>query len=587
MFRLASSLAFFTPVVFLIVTLAPVPELQIQPKVPATTKLAGIRQRGESLRALSHVCRPRKALAQLSAAPVQRSLDDVSLRSPRTGLRWKQKWIKLKQDLPKGFHLTHHGLLRAVRREVSDVKAGILHLRIVSEEACGMMLNEKADPAISTDLQTAFDKIFSRNLSNPDTMMELTMADAQASIVGSDLVVPIVDRELALGPWQGFYLCEFLGDFKENEGSFQGNSPHNRRHERYLVATIQEVPAGSVKIFDHPVASRGAHPVDLSRTSLLLNQASNTEKENEAEKGYSSNSQDGVGSYTPLQMVGPDLGLEGVLHVMVRHTSASLANRRGTPDAESDADSDTCGTMSGVRTTLEASLSRVCPDKWSLEGLFDHDYEGPDDMPGHVKSGLLGAYSTSPVLIRTDSLSTSQKHIGSSMELWEHRECLGSSREVVACYAASDILDARTVDVEYSTQELVADITEAVVRSIETELRDVDVGFLHIWSKDGFCIMASRSRVAAEMAVNQARKMLSSGAEMDKLAEDDPFSCAQSALLGVKMSIPIRDGKLILGPSQRMFLHPLESEYRSPHSSKSSLARHSRLLLVLQGAASK
>jgi len=72
----------------------------------------------------------------------------------------------------------------------------------------------------------------------------------------------------------------------------------------------------------------------------------------------------------------------GWLNLFIQHTSASLAVY----------DSYTSqGPASGAR--LEAALNRAVPESWNEE-FFVHTHEGPDDMPGHVKSSLMRASIT-------------------------------------------------------------------------------------------------------------------------------------------------------------------------------------------------
>jgi len=69
----------------------------------------------------------------------------------------------------------------------------------------------------------------------------------------------------------------------------------------------------------------------------------------------------------------------GQLHVFLQHTSASLTiNENADPD---------------VRVDLESSINAIAPENFP----YIHTLEGPDDMPAHVKSSLLGASVTIPV----------------------------------------------------------------------------------------------------------------------------------------------------------------------------------------------
>lgn len=70
----------------------------------------------------------------------------------------------------------------------------------------------------------------------------------------------------------------------------------------------------------------------------------------------------------------------GLLHLFLQHTSAALTlNENADPD---------------VRGDLERWLSQAVPENASY---YEHTLEGPDDMPAHVKSSLLGVSLVLPV----------------------------------------------------------------------------------------------------------------------------------------------------------------------------------------------
>lgn len=93
----------------------------------------------------------------------------------------------------------------------------------------------------------------------------------------------------------------------------------------------------------------------------------------------------------------------GLLHVFIRHTSASLTI---TENADPD-----------VRTDLETSLNSLAPEDFP----YVHTCEGPDDMPAHVKASLLGNSVTVPVREGRLTLGTWQ-----GICLCEHRDHAGS-----------------------------------------------------------------------------------------------------------------------------------------------------------------
>ena len=97
----------------------------------------------------------------------------------------------------------------------------------------------------------------------------------------------------------------------------------------------------------------------------------------------------------------------GLLHVFIRHTSASLT-------INENADSD-------VRHDLESSLNAIAPEDFP----YVHTIEGPDDMPAHVKAALLGSSVSIPIADGQLLLGTWQ-----GIYLCEHRN-RGGSRQLV------------------------------------------------------------------------------------------------------------------------------------------------------------
>jgi secondary thiamine-phosphate synthase enzyme len=107
---------------------------------------------------------------------------------------------------------------------------------------------------------------------------------------------------------------------------------------------------------------------------------------------------------------------DGLLTLMVRHSSASLL-------IQENADPE-------VRADLQAWLSRLAPrsDHPSMAYLT-HTYEGPDDMPGHIRAAHLPVSLGIPVRGGRMRLGRWQ-----GLYLWEHRD-RGRTREVAAHFA--------------------------------------------------------------------------------------------------------------------------------------------------------
>jgi secondary thiamine-phosphate synthase enzyme len=99
----------------------------------------------------------------------------------------------------------------------------------------------------------------------------------------------------------------------------------------------------------------------------------------------------------------------GLLHLLIRHTSASLAlNENASPD---------------VRRDFESYFNHIVPED---ARFWTHTLEGPDDMPAHIKASLLGPSLTLPISRGRPALGTWQ-----GIYLCEHRDHAGP-RSVVA-----------------------------------------------------------------------------------------------------------------------------------------------------------
>lgn len=91
---------------------------------------------------------------------------------------------------------------------------------------------------------------------------------------------------------------------------------------------------------------------------------------------------------------------DGVLHLMCRHTSASLT-------IQENADPD-------VQVDLQAAMCRLAPHD---PRIYIHGAEGPDDMPAHIRTVLSGVTLSIPIMNGRMALGTWQ-----GVYLWEHRD---------------------------------------------------------------------------------------------------------------------------------------------------------------------
>ena len=104
----------------------------------------------------------------------------------------------------------------------------------------------------------------------------------------------------------------------------------------------------------------------------------------------------------------------GMAHLLLQHTSTSLTlNENCDPS---------------VRSDMEAHLHRLAPED---APYYRHTYEGPDDMPAHIKSSLLGVSLQLP--IRDGQLA-----LGTWQGIWlgEHRVDGGARKVLVTLQGA-------------------------------------------------------------------------------------------------------------------------------------------------------
>lgn len=93
----------------------------------------------------------------------------------------------------------------------------------------------------------------------------------------------------------------------------------------------------------------------------------------------------------------------GMCNLFIQHTSASLSiNENADPS---------------VRTDMETALNKIVPAVWTRDGTFQHTMEGDDDMPGHVKSSIMGVSLNIPISNGKLALGTWQ-----GVYLNEHRD---------------------------------------------------------------------------------------------------------------------------------------------------------------------
>lgn len=104
----------------------------------------------------------------------------------------------------------------------------------------------------------------------------------------------------------------------------------------------------------------------------------------------------------------------GLLHVFIKHTSASLTiNENADPT---------------VRIDFESHMNKMVPEN---APYYKHDTEGPDDMPAHIKASLMGSFLTIPITNGQLNMGTWQ-----GIYLCEHRDYGGSRKLILTAFGS-------------------------------------------------------------------------------------------------------------------------------------------------------
>jgi secondary thiamine-phosphate synthase enzyme len=137
-------------------------------------------------------------------------------------MAWIQRTIQLRER-SRGFHLVTDEVIEALP-ELRQFRIGVLHV-FIQHTSASITINENADPDVPADLESSFNSMatedfpYQHTVEGPDDMP----AHVKSVLIGSSVSVPVQNGKLALGTWQGIYLCEH----------------RNRGGRRRLVLTLQ------------------------------------------------------------------------------------------------------------------------------------------------------------------------------------------------------------------------------------------------------------------------------------------------------------------------------------------------------------
>jgi secondary thiamine-phosphate synthase enzyme len=127
------------------------------------------------------------------------------------------------QEYRRGFHL----ITSLIEDKIGNLpETGLLNL-FIKHSSAALTINENADPTVRIDFESIFNKLVPENqafYTHTTEGKDDMPAHIKSSIIGTSITIPITNRRLNLGTWQGIYLCEF----------------RDRGGSRRIVATIYE-----------------------------------------------------------------------------------------------------------------------------------------------------------------------------------------------------------------------------------------------------------------------------------------------------------------------------------------------------------
>jgi secondary thiamine-phosphate synthase enzyme len=121
---------------------------------------------------------------------------------------WVQRELTL-EPRPRGFHLVTREIEQAVP-ELSGIGVGIATI-FIKHTSASLTLNENASPDVRRDFESWANETIPESAAYWSHVLEGSddmPAHIKASLFGPTVTVPVRDGELALGTWQGVYLCE-------------------------------------------------------------------------------------------------------------------------------------------------------------------------------------------------------------------------------------------------------------------------------------------------------------------------------------------------------------------------------------------
>jgi len=123
-------------------------------------------------------------------------------------MKMYQQTIQLRERR-RGFHLITSEVMHALP-QISELQTGICQV-FIQHTSASLTINENADPTVRLDFEMYFSKAVPENdpgYRHDDEGPDDMPAHLKAAMLGSSVTIPVTNGRLALGTWQGIYLCE-------------------------------------------------------------------------------------------------------------------------------------------------------------------------------------------------------------------------------------------------------------------------------------------------------------------------------------------------------------------------------------------
>lgn len=113
------------------------------------------------------------------------------------------------RERKRGFHIITDEIEYALP-QIDEINIGICQV-FIQHTSASLTINENADPTVRVDFEMFFNKTVKEN--DPDYEHDYEGSDdmpahLKSALLGSSVTIPIRNGRLALGTWQGIYLCE-------------------------------------------------------------------------------------------------------------------------------------------------------------------------------------------------------------------------------------------------------------------------------------------------------------------------------------------------------------------------------------------